>query len=62
MADIDVVPRHRSSWIWIVLAIVVIGLIIWALVGRTPSAAQLNPIPADHVLNVLIATDSMRLV
>jgi hypothetical protein len=57
MADIDVVPKHRSNlWLWIVLAIIVIALIIWAVAGRShtttglrqaplPSAAQLHSAP-----------------
>ncbi len=41
MADIDVVPKHRSyTWLWIVIAIVVLALIIWALAGRSHSTAQ----------------------
>ena len=44
MADIDVVPKHRSNlWLWIVLAIVVIAVLWWAFAGRTPRAAQLTP-------------------
>ncbi len=34
MADIDVVPKHRSNvWLWIVLAIIVIAVIFWAFRG-----------------------------
>ncbi len=34
MADIDVVPKHRSYvWLWIVLAIIVIALLFWAFRG-----------------------------
>jgi hypothetical protein len=44
MADIDVVPKHRSNmWLWIVLAIIVIAALIWAFAGRTHTAAQLRP-------------------
>jgi hypothetical protein len=36
MADIDVVPKHRSNtWVWIVLAIVVAAVLIWAFAGRS---------------------------
>jgi hypothetical protein len=46
MADIDVVPKHRSNtWLWIVLAIVVIAVLIWAFAGRTHAAAQLQIVP-----------------
>jgi hypothetical protein len=45
MAEIDVVPKHRSNlWLWIVLAIVVVGLVIWAMSGRSRPAAQLHQI------------------
>jgi hypothetical protein len=44
MADIDVVPKHRSyAWVWILLAIAVIALLIWAFAGRNPAATQLLP-------------------
>jgi hypothetical protein len=43
MADIDVVPKHRSNvWLWIVLAIVAIALLIWAMTGRSHNAAELH--------------------
>jgi len=36
MADIDVVPKHRSNtWVWILLAIVVAAILIWAFAGRS---------------------------
>ncbi len=32
MADIDIVPKHRSrTWLWIVLAIIIIAIIWFAL-------------------------------
>jgi hypothetical protein len=32
MADIDIVPKHRSyTWLWIVLAIVIVAIVWWAL-------------------------------
>jgi hypothetical protein len=34
MADIDIVPKRRTNtWIWIILAIVVL-MVLWALFGR----------------------------
>ncbi len=39
MADIDVVPKHRShAWIWIVIAII-IALLIWAFAAHHASNA-----------------------
>jgi hypothetical protein len=40
MADIDVVPKQRSNWIWIVLAIVAAILIIWAVATRSPQTTS----------------------
>jgi|tagenome__1003787_1003787.scaffolds.fasta_scaffold19303097_1 hypothetical protein len=43
MADIDVVPKHRSNtWIWILLAIVIIAIAIWAFAGRTHTSTRLE--------------------
>ncbi len=41
MADIDIVPKHRSyTWLWIVIALVVLA-IIWYAIARSghPAAA-----------------------
>ena len=46
MAEIDVVPKRRSSaWVWWVLAIVLIVLVVWMLAGNVPAATsgQWNP-------------------
>ncbi len=41
-ADIDVVPKHRShAWLWVVLAIIVIALIIWAIAGHSHTTTRL---------------------
>jgi len=43
MADIDVVPKRRSlSWVWILAAIVIVAVILWAVMGNrdtTPAGA-----------------------
>jgi len=37
MADIDVVPkRGTKTWVWIVLALVIIA-VLWMMLGRGPS-------------------------
>jgi hypothetical protein len=34
MADIDIVPKHRSYlWLWIVLALVILAVLWFALTG-----------------------------
>jgi bacteriorhodopsin len=37
MADLDVVPKHRSNltWLWILIALVVIAALWFAFSGRT---------------------------
>jgi len=39
MADIDIVPKKHSgtAWLWILLAIVAVVLIMWMMMGRSPS-------------------------
>ncbi len=35
MADIDIVPKHRSYvWLWIIIAIIIVA-IVWFLVSRS---------------------------
>jgi hypothetical protein len=35
MADIDIVPKRRSStWLWVLVAAVVVALLIWMLMPR----------------------------
>ncbi len=33
MADIDIVPKHRSNlnWLWIVIAIAIIAFLVWRI-------------------------------
>jgi len=42
MAEIDLVPKHRSRvWPWVVLVIaIIIALIIWAFAGTTQGPNQ----------------------
>jgi uncharacterized membrane-anchored protein len=51
MADIDVVPKQRSNttWVWVLLAIALIAVLIWAFMARTPAATQLIPASAPAV-------------
>jgi len=35
MADIDIVPKRRTgSWVWILVAVVVLALILWMMMSR----------------------------
>ena len=36
MADIDVVKKGSTSWLWIVIALIVLALIMWFVMGRGP--------------------------
>lgn len=39
MADIDIVPKHRSNmWLWIVIALVIVAALWFALGNRGRSA------------------------
>jgi hypothetical protein len=43
MADIDIVPKHRSrTWLWIVLAIIVIAIIWFALASGRPANGRVG--------------------
>ena len=37
MADIDVVKKGSSSWLWIVIALVVLALILWFVMRGDPA-------------------------
>ena len=40
MADIDVVPKRRTSmWVWIILAIVIVA-ILWIALGNRPATTR----------------------
>lgn len=46
MADIDVVPKRRTNtWVWIVLAIVVIAVLFWMFGSRARSTAARTSVP-----------------
>jgi bacteriorhodopsin len=43
MADIDVVPKHRHyTWLWVLLAVIVIAAVILLFAGRPREAALLQ--------------------
>jgi len=45
MAEIDVVPKQRSNaWVWIVLAIVIAAVLIWAFTGRRAQSTTQLPL------------------
>jgi hypothetical protein len=64
MANIDVVPKHRSNaWLWIVVAIIAIALGIWAITGRSQAPApvgQLQPGTASHQVLVQAGQPILR--
>jgi hypothetical protein len=50
MADIDIVPKQRSyTWLWILLALVILAVLWWAFAGgddattTTPPSGALQP-------------------
>ena len=55
MADIDIVPKHRSrTWLWVVLALIVVALLFWMMGGRTdaPTRGSLRGGPGLLALHV----------
>jgi hypothetical protein len=50
MADIDVVKKSSNTWIWLVLALVVVALFIWFAMSRGDApqtgSSRISPIPA----------------
>ena len=61
MADIDVVPRRRTNiWLWIIVALIVIGVLWWALAGGHGSNATSSLMTTPHVL-ARVATTALAL-
>jgi len=62
MADLDVVPKHRSNmtWLWIVIALVVIVALWFAFSGRAqqPSRTGHLAIPSAPLLTVPAAAQT----
>ena len=58
MADIDVVPKRSGSraWIWWVLALIVLGIVLFALMGNRNQNMPNLPVSALPALDALIAT------
>jgi len=55
MADIDVVPkRGTKTWVWIVLALVVIA-ILWMVLGRRSPSTSGRLANPEHVVVVAMA-------
>ena len=60
MADIDVVPKRRSSaWIWWVLTLVLIVLLVWMLAGNAASSIGGQ---SNHMLNIGENRSALRIV
>jgi len=61
MADIDVVPKRRTStWIWIILAIVVVA-ILWMALGSRPATTRTGRViggPAAPLFSLIVAAHS----
>jgi len=53
MADIDVVPRRGgNTWMWVVLAAVVVALVLWVVARRTRTVTELyeaHPLVASAI-------------
>jgi bacteriorhodopsin len=49
MADIDIVPKRRSSiWLWVVLAVIVIAAIVWLMAATSGTAPGAGASPQGY--------------
>lgn len=61
MADIDVVPKHRSNaWVWWVIAIVILLLVLWWAFSSTTAVTPTTSLhhgatPVTAALSVAMA-------
>jgi len=59
MADLDVVPKHRSSmmWLWIVIALVVVVALWFAFSGRSQQPARTGQlvVPSAPLVSVPVS-------
>jgi HAMP domain-containing protein len=59
MADIDIVPKHRSrTWLWALLVIAVVLLIMWLMTsgGTAPRTAVRDEVPAGPASQAVVST------
>jgi hypothetical protein len=58
MADIDIVPKHRSrAWLWTILAIALLFIIIWLMMsgGNAPRTGVFHDGPVESVADLRVA-------
>jgi hypothetical protein len=61
MADIDIVPKHRSrSMMWVLLVIAVIALLAWMMMRQSPSPAGSVRAPAAAIASLDVATPTIH--
>ena len=42
MAQIRIEPKRSSlGWLWIIIALIIVGVIVWYLLGRSAAATEL---------------------
>ena len=59
MADIDIVPKRRSStWIWILMAIIVAIVVMWMLMGREPASSIGGVSAPGHPVIAVVSTST----
>jgi hypothetical protein len=59
MADIDVVPKRKTSaWVWLLLALAIIA-VLWFVMGRTPAAERVGRSGTEVPARVLDASPSI---
>jgi hypothetical protein len=61
MAEIDVVPKHRSglSWLWIVLIAVAAVIVLWWFMGNRTAANRTGGVISPQPAFASIASETL---
>jgi hypothetical protein len=62
MADIDIVPKHRSrTWLWALLVIAVVLLIMWLMTsgGTAPRTGAREHVRAESAAHAVLSAPAL---
>jgi hypothetical protein len=62
MADIDIVPKHRSrTWLWVLLAIAAVLVVMWLITsgGTAPRTGAREKVPAGSAAHALVSPPTL---
>ena len=56
MAQIRIEPKRSSlGWLWIIIVLIIVGVIVWYLLGRSASATELpSAASPPHTLSLQV--------